>query len=84
MGLSNLVSERGEPKQLDLFEKGEVRERSWEPVERAMDTIKEKFGRDAIKRGGVIKDPQTHQGSTGPYLRFIELLLSQRLEKRLG
>jgi hypothetical protein len=34
-------------------------DRSWEEVEKAMDTIKERFGRDAIKRGGLLKDPQT-------------------------
>jgi DNA polymerase-4 len=47
------------PKQLSLFGKTGPLDRSWEEVEKAMDTIKERFGRDAIKRGGLLKDPQT-------------------------
>jgi DNA polymerase-4 len=59
IGLSNLVAVADIPKQLDLFRKTEPHEKSWEDVERAMDAIKERFGRDAIKRGGVLKDPQS-------------------------
>ncbi len=59
IGLSNLVPVEDIPKQLNLFRKGEPNDKSWENVERAMDTIKERFGRDAIKRGGLLKDPQT-------------------------
>ena len=59
IGLSNLVTVAEIPKQLDLFGKTEPHEKSWENVERAMDTIKERFGRDAIRRGGVLKDPQS-------------------------
>lgn len=59
IGLSNLVTVTDIPKQLDLFRKTEPHEKSWENVERAMDAIKERFGRDAIKRGGVLKDPQS-------------------------
>jgi len=58
IGLSNLVAVEDIPKQLSLFGKGLPNDESWENVERAMDTIKERFGRDAIKRGGVLKDPQ--------------------------
>jgi DNA polymerase-4 len=58
IGLSNLVPVEDIPKQLSLFSKGEPDDKSWENVERAMDTIKERFGRDAIKRGGLLKDPQ--------------------------
>ena len=59
IGLSNLVTVAEIPKQLDLFRKTEPHEKSWENVERAMDTIKERFGGDAIRRGGVLKDPQS-------------------------
>ncbi|MGD9319520.1 MAG: DNA polymerase IV [Desulfobacteraceae bacterium] len=59
IGLSNLVTVAEIPKQLDLFRKTEPHEKSWEDVERAMDTIKERFGGDAIRRGGVLKDPQS-------------------------
>ncbi|MGD8228449.1 MAG: DNA polymerase IV [Desulfobacteraceae bacterium] len=58
IGLSNLVRVTDIPKQLDLFKEPEPHEKSWEDVERAMDAIKDRFGRDAIKRGGVIKGPQ--------------------------
>lgn len=57
VGISNLVPAEEVPKQLDLFKKADPEERSWEDVEQAMDAIKEKFGRDAIKRGGLLKDP---------------------------
>jgi DNA polymerase-4 len=60
IGLSNLVPVEESPKQLSLFGRREPDDESWENVERAMDTIKERFGRDAIKRGGVLKDPQTN------------------------
>lgn len=59
IGLSNLVPAEDIPKQLSLFRKTEPNDRSWENVERAMDNIKERFGSDAIKRGGLLKDPQT-------------------------
>jgi len=58
IGLSNLVPVADIPRQLSLFGKTEPNDRSWENVERAMDAIKERFGRDAIKRGGLLKDPQ--------------------------
>jgi DNA polymerase-4 len=59
IGLSNFVPLEDMPKQLSLFGKTGPWDRSWEDVEKAMDTIKERFGRDAIKRGGSLKDPQT-------------------------
>jgi DNA polymerase-4 len=58
IGISNLVAVAEIPKQLCLFGQTESDDRSWENVERAMDTIKERFGRNAIKRGGLLKDPQ--------------------------
>jgi DNA polymerase-4 len=59
IGLSNLVVVADMPKQLSLFRKMEPHEKPWENVERAMDTIKQRFGRDAIRRGGLLKDPQS-------------------------
>ena len=59
IGLSNLVPVEDIPRQLSLFGKTKPSDKSWKNVERAMDTIKERFGRDAIKRGGLLKDPQT-------------------------
>jgi DNA polymerase-4 len=59
IGLSNLVTVADIPKQLDLFMKTDPHEKSWEKVERAMDAIKERFGGGAIKRGSVLKDPQS-------------------------
>ena len=51
IGISNLSPEKGVTEQLNLFKKLDVRENPWENVERAMDTIKDRFGKNAIKRG---------------------------------
>ena len=51
IGISNLSPETGVPEQLDLFKRLDVRQGSWGNVERAMDTIKDRFGKNAIKRG---------------------------------
>jgi len=51
IGISNLSHEKGVIEQLNLFKKLDVREDPWENVERAMDTIKDRFGKNAIKRG---------------------------------
>ena len=59
IGLSNFVPLEEVSQQLSLFGKTEPLDRSWEDVEKAMDTIKERFGRDAIKRGGSLKGPKT-------------------------
>jgi DNA polymerase-4 len=59
IGLSNLVTVADIPKQLDLFRKTDPHDKSWENVERAMDAIKERFGGEAIKRGGLLRDPQS-------------------------
>ena len=58
VGLSNLVPAEESPMQLNLFQRNDLKEKSWEEAERAMDTIKEKFGKDAIRRGDLLKDPQ--------------------------
>ncbi len=59
VGLSNLVSGEESKKQLNLFQGTESTKETWEDAEKAMDTIKERFGGDAIKRGGLINDPET-------------------------
>ena len=57
LGVSRLSSiEEGE-KQLNLFEILEPEAGSWKAVEKALDTIREKFGDGAIKRGRTL--PQT-------------------------
>ena len=58
VGLSNLVSIEESVKQLNLFQRVDLKERSWTEAEKAMDTIKERFGRDAIKRAGLMEDPE--------------------------
>ncbi|MGD2125958.1 MAG: DNA polymerase IV [Desulfobacteraceae bacterium] len=54
IGVSNLVSAHEAPKQLSLFDKGDSRAKSWGDVEKAVDVIRDRFGRDAIKRGGLV------------------------------
>jgi DNA polymerase-4 len=39
------------PVQLNLFDRAEESDKSWEKVDRTVETITQKFGRDAIKRG---------------------------------
>jgi len=53
IGVSKLVPATKMPDQLNLFEKADHRGKSWKEVERAMDAIKKRFGREAIKRGGI-------------------------------
>ena len=55
------VERVGRDNQLNLYKKLDRKRKSWEEVERAMDVIKEKFGKDAIKRGG----PRSTEPSTG-------------------
>ena len=57
VGLSNLVTSEAFPMQLDLFQATGTKANTWEEAEKAMDAIKEKFGRDAIQRGGLLEDP---------------------------
>jgi DNA polymerase-4 len=51
VGVSNFSSCSGGPVQMGLFEEADQKKKSWENVEKAMDLIKSRFGRDAIKRG---------------------------------
>jgi DNA polymerase-4 len=41
----------GQPVQLDLFDRVKKSDRTWEKVDRTLESITKKFGRDAIKRG---------------------------------
>jgi DNA polymerase-4 len=50
VGVSKLVADREAGKQLNLFH-SPIKEKSWGSVEKAVDTIKERFGDGAIKRG---------------------------------
>jgi len=59
VGLSNFVPAEEFSKQLKLFQRGDQKAKSWEGAEKAMDTIKVKFGRNAIQRGGLLEDPET-------------------------
>jgi DNA polymerase-4 len=57
IGVSNLRLSEGSFKQLNLFsESAGHKKESWSEAEKAMDVIKERFGRDAIKRGGLLKN----------------------------
>jgi len=58
VGLSNLVSGEDSKEQLNLFQGVDPAKKPWQEAEKAMDTIKERFGGDAIKRGGLLKDPE--------------------------
>jgi len=58
VGLSNLVSTEDSLKQLNLFQGVDRTKKPWTEAEKAMDAIKERFGGDAIKRGGLLKDPE--------------------------
>jgi DNA polymerase-4 len=58
VGLSNLASDEEFKKQLHLFQGVDLTKKPWTEAEKAMDVIKERFGGDAIKRGGLLKDPE--------------------------
>lgn len=60
IGISNLVPKRNLPEQMPLFsEETSVEKGSWEAAEQAIDTIRQRFGRQAIKRARFVekKDP---------------------------
>lgn len=54
VGVSNFSSFSGGPVQMSLFQEADQKKKSWENVEKAMDLIKSRFGRDAIKRGPLV------------------------------
>ena len=58
--LSSLVPKRTNPEQMPLFSTGIAEEKGpWEAAEQAMDTIRQRFGRQAITRASLVekKDP---------------------------
>jgi len=50
LGTSGFKS-AGQPVQLDLFDRVKKSDQTWEKVDRTLESITNKFGRDAIKRG---------------------------------
>jgi DNA polymerase-4 len=58
VAVSGFASGRDRPTQLNLFDRENRRGHSWRDVEKAMDSITEKFGREAIKRGSLIKEEE--------------------------
>lgn len=56
IGVSHLLRCRDLPEQMDLFSKGEREKRTWNEIDKAMDFIRGRFGKDAIKRAGVMKE----------------------------
>jgi DNA polymerase-4 len=56
VAVSGFAGTQGGSTQLNLFTREARRHHSWREVEKAMDSITEKFGREAIKRGRLIED----------------------------
>jgi DNA polymerase-4 len=56
IAVSGFEKDQSAPAQLNLFAGKNRREGSWREVEKAMDSITEKFGHEAIKRGSLIDD----------------------------
>ncbi|MFC1535438.1 DNA polymerase IV [Thermodesulfobacteriota bacterium] len=55
IGVSNFTEQDISHKQLNLFEKSECKEDSaWNGAEKAMDAIVKRFGKEVIKRGGLL------------------------------
>ena len=52
VGASNLVSER-EPVQADFFERRDISGSNWERLDKAIDTITDKFGAAVVKRASL-------------------------------
>jgi DNA polymerase IV len=55
IAVSGFGAGQGRATQLNLFAQENRRHHSWRDVEKAMDSITEKFGRQAIKRGSLIE-----------------------------
>jgi DNA polymerase-4 len=55
VGTSGLKS-AGLPVQLDLFDRDTASDKSWSKVDRTLETITKKFGKDAIKRASLSDD----------------------------
>jgi DNA polymerase IV len=56
IAVSGFAGTQGSSTQLNLFAREDRRHHSWREVEKAMDSITEKFGREAIKRGRLIEE----------------------------
>lgn len=56
LGVSNIKAAGEEPRQHALFPSEDTKEVSWVNVEKAVDRIKDKFGRNAIKRARLIAE----------------------------
>jgi DNA polymerase-4 len=56
IAVSSFVRDQSPWPQLNLFDRANQRDQSWQEVEKAMDSITEKFGREAIKRGSLIEE----------------------------
>jgi DNA polymerase-4 len=56
MAVSGFARRENPPAQLSLFAGKGRRDGSWRKIEKAMDSITEKFGHEAIKRGSLIDD----------------------------
>ena len=56
MAVSGFARSENPPAQLSLFAGKGRRDGSWRKIEKAMDSITEKFGHEAIKRGSLIDD----------------------------
>jgi DNA polymerase-4 len=63
IGVSKLSTREGSPMQMDLFTGERGQEVAWEDVERAMDSITERFGGDAITRGSALPEDSDSQGA---------------------
>ena len=51
VGASNFA-ESGSPVQMDIFESSKKKNNNWEKIDKALDSISEKFGKKAVKRAG--------------------------------
>jgi DNA polymerase-4 len=56
LGVSGFGKVQGKAEQLNLFDRKRRSEGSWREVEKAMDSITERFGREAIRRGRLLED----------------------------
>ena len=56
IAVSGFARDQSASTQLNLFDRAVQRDQSWREVEKAMDSITEKFGRKAIKRGSLIEE----------------------------
>ncbi|MBW2154612.1 MAG: DNA polymerase IV [Deltaproteobacteria bacterium] len=65
VGVSGLVS-KDSPVQLSLFEMNEPDHNKWEKVDRAVDSIQNKFGKTAVSRASLKEPQQKYEFSRSP------------------